>query len=730
MKSLRTAKVIALMSASALTPSFAIAQEGVDAFREEILVTATKKATEENIQEIPISVTAFGEKQIEALKIRDITEIGFSVPNAVIQPVGSFPGVGIFAIRGMTPTSSIPSLDPAVGTFVDGVYLPSNTGIILDAFDLESIEVLRGPQGVLFGRNVVGGAVLVNTKKPSDEFEAEFRARVDSGFRGTGANFTYSGLVTGPITDGLRAKVAVYHNDDNGWFENSFNGEKYGKSNTTLIRGALAFDLGDRAEFLISYEHGDQDADGPAGQSHDNPIDGNPGLFSRFSHDISLDLDTLHKAKWDQVIFTTNIDVGFGDGVITNIAGWRNYENEFAIDIDSSPNDTFHIFGGTIVESFSDELRYFGTFGDLEVTTGLYFLTSEITYQESRSLLGGAALRNGGGVQDAETFGIFGNFDYHVTDKVTVSAGVRYTHEEKEVETSNQSDNRTEQCGPVIGPIPCPIDFADSDSWSNVSYRFGAQYDLTETTMLYASASRSYRAGGYNVRRANFFSGRAPYNEERIDQYEIGIKSDLTDTVRLNVTGFILKGKDMQRVLNIPDPTTGTQQNVVNAADVDHYGIEVDARVFVTENLVLNAALGYLSAEYDAVFADLNGNGDLTDDLALEPPFIPDITAAVSLTHTLPIGDFGDLTSQIRYSHRDTRNNPQNTNPLPEQDLFDFNISLAPNDGFWELSLFGRNLTNEVNFTTELSLDPRFGSTMAPLLKGRQIGAEFILRFN
>lgn len=191
-------------------PAAAYAQGAAGALRDEILVTATKQADAENVQDVPLAITAYGEAQLDALKVRDLESLSYSMPNVSLDDVGTAPGVANFAIRGLGINSSIPSIDPTVGTFVDGIYLGINGGVVLDVFDLESVEVLRGPQGILFGRNTTGGAVLINTKKPGDEWEANFKGAIESGFRDTGKNFYAMGGIGGPIVeDVLRARMAI-----------------------------------------------------------------------------------------------------------------------------------------------------------------------------------------------------------------------------------------------------------------------------------------------------------------------------------------------------------------------------------------------------------------------------------------------------------------------------------------------------------------------------------------
>jgi len=197
-----SASNLALATALFILPGTAIAQEqaadeteeksegGLSFLDEEIVVTGTKKAGGENVQDAPASIVAFGAETLEALQVRDISSLSFSVPNVSLEDIGTTKGVANFQVRGLTVNSSIPSAEPAVGTLVDGIYLGINGGVVFDTFDLAGVEVLRGPQGVLFGRNVTGGAVLVNTTDPQNEFKVTAKASAESGLRGTGGNYT------------------------------------------------------------------------------------------------------------------------------------------------------------------------------------------------------------------------------------------------------------------------------------------------------------------------------------------------------------------------------------------------------------------------------------------------------------------------------------------------------------------------------------------------------------
>jgi len=280
---------------------------------EEVIVTARKR--EEGVQDVPLSVTAYNSDQIEALKVRDLTSLAVGMPIVSLEDIGTTRGTANFSIRGLGINSSIPSIDPAVGVFVNGVYMGVNNGIIFDMFDMASVEVLRGPQGTLFGRNVTSGAVLLNTKKPGEELEGTARYAVDTGNEG-GINSYYMGTIGGPITDNLGARVVLYYNDDEGKFENQFNGNDFGAIEQQMFRGTVVWAPTDSTELVLRYEHNEVEGDGPASQTHTNGS-GVPGAsvnFDRDSTDFSIDEEGSQDSDTDFFTLEINWDVDFGGG--------------------------------------------------------------------------------------------------------------------------------------------------------------------------------------------------------------------------------------------------------------------------------------------------------------------------------------------------------------------------------------------------------------------------------
>lgn len=723
---------------------------------EEIIVTATKRG-DARAQDVPIAMNAFSGEQLQALNFENLQSLSYTMPNVQMEDIGTSPGVANFSIRGLGINSSIPSVDPTVGVFVDGMYLGINSGVITDNFDLEAVEVLRGPQGTLYGRNVTGGAVLLRTTAPSDVLEISARAAVE-----TGLQSIFDAVITGPIAPGLLSgKLAVYHSDDEGWFENDLDGSQFGASTTSIYRGALRLTPSDDLDITLRLEQGATDSDGPAGQNH--------ALFSGDTFDFSINNRGFTVSDWEQAIFELNWDVPFGEGVVTAIGGWRAYEASTAGDIDSTGVNLAVLGGGTAFHSRSvteqsqrsGELRYAGSFGAFDVTAGVFGFEQDLLYIEERFLLAAAGpffiTRVGGGGGRFSSWGVFANGDWRLNEQFTLNLGLRYSEENKDTQVSRIRRAADNLDGAAViageGQIGGSIDdrtlnFSDTPfelSWADLSPRIGVQWQPSEDTNLYAFWARGFRSGGVNFRTTTLTpttgSGAPlPFDAEEQDSFEIGLKQDALDgRMRVNIALFHNTISGMQRETNVPETGSGVQQVIVNAGDATVYGAELEARFSITDRLVVTGQVGYSHGEYEEVTADLNGDGlaGNAPDLALEIPRLAPWSYGVSLVYDQPLAG-GVISSRVGYSHRDAAfYSDNNLGVLAESDMIDANVSFAPDGGRWRLSLYGENLTDEVTWggDTILPSSPAFGysggarPTFSPLNKGRVVGAELRVRY-
>lgn len=726
---------LALLTALASTQT-ANAQDrtsAIDVLTDEIIVTATKKTDAENVQDIPIAITAFNGDTLDALKVRSLEGLTFSAPNVSLDDIGTVRGSANFSIRGLGVNSSIPSIDPTVGVFVDGVYLGMNAGVVFDLFDLDSVEVLRGPQGILFGRNTTGGAILLNTGNPTDEFEYKARfaveSPVDSG-RG-GLNTFAQGTISGPLVEGtLNGKAGLYYNNDSGYFENLATGENHGEAKTLIARGALEFLPSEDVSILAKLEYFDSDGDGPSAQ--------NRGLYERDSFDFSIDNEGLYEAEALTSSLKLDWDVAFGDGTITNIFGYREYDQISDSDIDATPLFLFHSTTELAQDQISNELRYSGVFGNAEVTTGVYYFEQDVAYTEVRDLPPLSPLTfYGGGTQNHKVFGLFGAVDYALSDALKLQLGLRYSEEDKDAGITYVRPRP--ECSVVDGTCPTsgtngfiPTEnsgFTDSDSWKNWSPRVGLQYFMNDDTQLYGSWSRGYRSGGYNFRitapaafEAIFPVGSPrAFDEEKVDSFEIGAKFDSADRrVQLNTAAFLTDISDMQRELNLSDPQAGVLQTIINTADATIKGVEVEGKFRLTETLLLTGNIGLIDADYDEVLFDISSDGAVNDaDLALSIPRVPKSTFGIGFVQDLDMDSAGSITTRANFQHRDRLAYTDNNFGFVQAiDNLSGNITWnLPMEGV-SISVFGKNLLDEVQVGGDTQLP--FGGPQSPAIPGSQ----------
>ena len=725
----------------ALTAMSASAQESRSPLMEEFVITATKKNVEETVHDVPLAVTAYGADQLDALHVRDLTDLSFSMPNVQLDDIATAKGVANFSIRGLSINSSIPSIDPTVGVFVDGMYMGITSGVLLDIFDLESIEVLRGPQGLLFGRNVTGGAVVINTKDPGEEFAFSAKTVVDDRLGdGTGPNYYAMASVTGPVVENLAAKLSMYMNIDEGWHENLFDGRDFGKTENYIARPSVKWSPTADIELLVKYEHGKLDADGPAAQ--------NAALFDKDEFDFSVDERGFSDHDWDQVIVEANWDVSFGDGTLTNIFGWRDYQASTLVDVDATPAFLFHSTGVIDQEQYSNEFRYAGRVVDaFSVTGGIYYFTQDLSYQETRSLpatlasLGFATVFEGGGIQDHDTWGAFLSVDYDFLDHFTLTFGGRYTEEDKSVKIASLNANiaalpagdllsgtavRPFLACDVIGEA-CTFDFVDEDSWDSFTPKIGLQWRPSDEIQAYAHWTKGFRSGGYNLRNTDPTIGPGPFDQEEQNSYEVGIKYRAPDRrVNSSLALYWNDIEDMLREINTPG-VAGAVQVIRNTAEVTIRGFEVETLFWASQNLVINFFVGYTDGEYDKVVFDLNGDGLVNGlDEDLDIPRLSPWTYGAGFVYTRQVPRLGIASARLNFNHRDkAASTDNNIGQLREVDHLDFSLSLTVPSRRWTARLYGKNMLDDVAIGGE-TITP-FGvpfGTFSPLSTGRIVGTE------
>ena len=702
---------------------------GHDSATGEIVVTARR--TEERLQRVPASVSAFNERALDRIQAEDTTGLQGAVPNLnIVQGRGSSNATNIY-IRGIGQPDALQTFDPAVGVYVDDVYLSRIRGNQLDLLDVDRIEVLRGPQGTLYGKNTIGGAIKYVSRKPGKQFRADASVTV-----GSYNQFDVKAAVSGPVSDTLSLGLAFIREKHEGYVKDPVLDRRYNDKNSWGTRGALAFTPSSRFRFDLSADY-----------SHDNdalnvgaPINELRHLFSNtvilplaqdpsdydFKARTTPGLPNSTKLRHWGVAGTATYDIG--DGLtLKSITAYRKLHTKDFIDIDATQAQVGDVLVDVHQHQLSQELQLAYTSDRLSGVAGLYYLDERNeSHQEAFAndlvdltpfrgvfpdfLLGPSNfptfLRTIDDDLKTKSYAGYANASYTIVPNVRLSAGVRWTKETKDYFRTTS----TFSSSPLLTSV-APFDFAPpKGKWTDVSPMASLDWQATPTTMLYARVAKGFQSGGFNG-RANDPSTSTKYDPEKVLSYEAGFKTTILNRLRLNGDVFYNNYKDFQaRVSGIAtDPTTGLPDpvlSVLNAGKLSIKGAELEASWTPLDGLLLDTQIGYLDAKYkefdDAQFSNFGGSRAFQT-----PAFSPKWTLRAGAQYSFGLGSMGGITigGQTRYRSRQALavdNTFVNTD-TEIQGLFQNGYWLEDARIVWEdsskkfaVGLYGYNLTNKL----------------------------------
>ena len=722
---------------------------------EEVMVTATRRV--ETAQSVPVSLTPLSAQALENASVVDISDVGFLAPNVQLQPVSTFPGFATFSMRGLgTGANSIRSLDPTVQVLVDGMVVATQIAGQLDVYDYEAVEVLRGPQGIFFGRNSIGGAIQMRTGKPTEEFSG--RAKLGVGSHGL---FLGELVVQGALSDTVRGKVALQYRDFDGFFEDNNGGtfvsapnnpagvepgtptQEQNNQQSIFIKPTITFEPNDDFDLTLYGQYFTDDGGSGATQAFINPSLPVPTLVSAYGYtpptdQFEVNHDLLGESETDIVQLVIEANWNIGAGVLTSITGYRDLEFTSSSDIDGTPFLLIHFPDNEEEASqFSQEFRYAVDLNDrMDLIVGAFYMDAEQSVIERREFTGLTARRDhfdfnyiqGDWTQDVTSTAVFANWRFAISDAWSASLGARYSREEKDLDLTLLSGCT----GPQFNGCPTaktPL----SETWSNTSPRIGVEYRPRDNLMYFASWTRGFRSGNYNV-RAPSIAAAGPAEPEQADQFEIGMKGDFADgRLRANITAFYTIYDEIQRITNGEDALGNPLQLLRNAAKATIPGVEAEFTWLPTDAFMLQAGVGWITPEFDK-FTGLNLDGidgitPADEVLAekLEFERVPEFEYTLVASYSWKLGVLpGELTARAQYAYRDgfftdVTNNP--TRNIEDYGIFD--ASLRYDDERWGVKLWGRNLDEE-NYADIISAafnQQRFGG------QARTYGVEATFNF-
>lgn len=729
---------------------------------EEIIVTAQKRA--EGLQDVPIAISVMSGQKIQNHGIGELEELAVFMPNVHIAEGGA--ATQLF-IRGIGSGIN-PGFEQSVGSFIDGVYFGRGRSARAAFLDLERVEVLKGPQSTLFGKNTIAGAINITTARPTEEFQGYIEASYESELEG----FGFTAMLSGPMTETLRGRLVAKAYEDNGYVENSFTGDDGPQEDNTVVRGTLVWEPSSDLVLTLKAENGQFDVKGrqdmisiatPFATNHYRDF-GDPNFTAKFDYHKSS-ADFPGRPEFDDTeanILQLTAEYQWGAHTLRSITGYTDYEFDNTADADYAPLIFLERSKDEEHEQFSQEfLLSSPTGGTIEYLTGIYYQTNKLSVDNTRTSVMLSALPPietainenlaDDGVpgapfptgamdaviinlfdQDTDSWSAFFSVTWNVSNDFRITGGLRYSDEEKEMQKSLFITDPEDSAGnpdPFLSLLydqelkfATPHTFDLDRQQDNVTGNLNFQYDFTADIMLYLNLANGFKAGGYDQDNARANATTEEFDEETVESIELGAKMRLWDgRARLNLALFKSDFEDVQ-----VSTFDGNCCFVVgNAAETEVEGFEADFMVAITEALTLNGAIAYIDATYGSfpgaacnalqvqTFVAAGGErSDCEQDLSGKPlQFAPEWSFNAGAEYVTALSTNLELALGIDVIYSDDVVIPNDLDPNILQDEFwkvNARAALRSEDGKWKLAVVGKNLTDEE--TTAWGNDVPLGS--------------------
>ncbi len=681
----------------------AFAQDSGGAVLEEITVTAERR--EQSLQDVPISVTAFSGDMVNEGGITRLEDVAIQTPNFKMTSFNT--AESQLFLRGIGSTNDGPVSDPSVAVFIDDVYIGRPSGASTDLYDLERIEVLRGPQGTLYGRNAAGGAINIFTKKPQHEFESKVGLTV-----GDYGLVSVRGYVNGSISDRVAGKLTANVRQRDGYAKNVNTGQDLEDDDTKSIRAQLLFTPSDTVDVLLSIDHTDIDSSGDNRFLTNFDIAPFPAaLTDPQKAEIATFGNDPRKSNHGEIQrsdktlsgLSARVDADLGWGTLTSITAYRESEASWLQALVPLRSDReggqgiFEVDDGADEEAdqFSQELRIAGAGDNINWVAGLFYFDEEVLKTETfvtywGPVTGLDALFNTGDVSfimDGETtsFAVFGQFTWDMTDAVALTLGARYNDDEKQQGTDVVSNQPLTGAvwGIPLGPTGVPYTAFGKKSWSKTTFRASLDWDITDDHMIYATYSEGFKSGAFNSHTPSPLIAEAPLLPEFATNMEIGARTQWLDgRLRFNFTYFDLEYEDLQ-TWSLVD----FQLEADNAA-AEVSGIETDFAVAFSDYFSITGSF----ATMDGKFTEGANAGN-----ALRRA--PDQTWSLSPNFSMQMNNGAalDIVATASYTdeyHMEISNDPRGLEP--DVTVVNASIRYTSADERWDAMLWGKNVTDEL----------------------------------
>ncbi|MBE9548172.1 MAG: TonB-dependent receptor [Proteobacteria bacterium] len=686
---------------------------------EEVVVTAQKRV--ESIQEVPISISVYSGDFLEDTGVKTLEDVARLAPNFYISNSSQQTNNRI-VIRGVGSVGNS-GIEPSVGVFIDGVYYPRPGSVIGTMLDVESVEVLRGPQGTLFGRNTPMGALNITTRNPTDEKNASF----ELGYGNYNA-LELGAMVSGPLGETVSGRFAIKYADRDGYGHNTFDGKDFGARDDLVMRGKLNFDFSDNLSLLLTVDYAEINSEGTAIEvlnSTSNPVFNGTlnALFGQNAetddpYDWKINQDHRDTLNDEQYGFSADLNYDFANGIrlrsITAVRNWEAavFESAIRITTDIAPRITDYE-----TDTFSQEFQLISAGGEtIDWVAGLFYYDESYDIVQAFNagdsycipvvfaILGATAagqclqfpqdrFTESFFEQDLESFAAYGQATWNISESWAITLGGRWTDDQKDGDFIQAITN------PFAALVRAPEEVLGMQrDDTKFTYFTNASWFVTDETMLFATYSTGYKSGGFNSE-----GGGVPLGQKRIfgpeetTNYELGIKSTLLEgTMTANVTAYRTDLDDFQDRL-----FDGLSFVVVNAGKLRQQGIEADINWMPMRQLRLMAGISYLDSEYLS-FANAPGlPGGPSQDLKGErKTYSPEWQTSLAGDWTGTLSESMQWFVGAGWQFVDDQNIGANSSNNPQSvqksySLFNGRVGISANSGKWDLTLYGNNLTDE-----------------------------------
>ncbi|MGI9284381.1 MAG: TonB-dependent receptor [Pseudomonadales bacterium] len=729
------------ISALATTSVTSVVAQGMSVL-EEVLVTATKRT--EGLQNVPIAISVVGGKNIEQMGVTELDELTVYLPSVHIGESAS--NNQIF-IRGVGSGNNA-GFEQSVGTFIDGVYFGRARDSRAAFLDIERVEVLKGPQSTLFGKNTVAGAINISTAQPRDEFEGY----VDVGYEAELNGKSLTAMVTGPLSNSIRGRLVAKGYARDGWMENQFPGGEDGPSqDNTIFRGSLEWEVTDSLGFKVKAEHGNFKTIGglpketiatPSSIALNGVNDPNYANATGYNYRQSQTRGLPGRPIEDDMdnnILQLTTEYQLGEHSLRSITAYTEYEYEKCIDADYTSADLIDQCFEESHEQFTQEFLFSSPLNQtIEYLAGVYYQDAKLEFDGDLAvtwsgipaleagIFGFAGLPEGTPSttldarhlslveQNTESWSVFAELTWNINDRFRSTFGLRYSKDKKDIDKTDPTisfsgpsafDSNLDAIYTAVGFF---TDFAyklDLDE-EHVTGSLNFQYDINNETMAYLNLATGYKTSGFDT--LNLTNSSAQFDDETVKSIELGLKMTLWNGhVRVNLAAFQGNYEDVQI-----SSFQSAGFVVGNAAESEVTGLEGDFEVALTEHINLNGGFSALDAEYKSfpggpcqVSDQLAGTCSSDtggQDLSGTPlQFAPDVSANLGVSFSAPLNDRLDLNAGIDVLYSDDILVGVDNDPETVQDAYtkiNARVALSSDEGIWSVALVGKNLTDELTF--------------------------------